>query len=522
MFNLFRRKKKELDAETAVRLAFCQALGTDSIDDTANFFESGGDSMMATVVSATLDEMGHRVPSTAVFDHPTIQNLTAYMSGGGGPGTDIPSVELQRRAPSGPTRLQASLLQQRLWPYERNPDPERFQLRGEGAVLLRGAFDAEALQKALNLLAERQEVLRTRFEEVSGILSVVTSPQTAIQIERLTAADTQSAKAIVEQFTRKVFDLASPPPMRVALISLPDSEFVLAVSMHHIISDGWSMGVFVAELATLYSAIRRGDQATLPDLPFQFADYAQAHRSWLLSSAGQSALAFWQEYLDGLPPGLDIALPNDQPRQATYNFPVRRQLVILSPETQSNLRSLARASQSSVATVFLGVFLAVFKALTNAPDLPVGIMHANRNLPGTQNLIGYFATLVVLRFALTDPTLPLSKAIEIAREESRKVDPYSSVPIGALLDNGIIDTLPRIFVDSVPRPGLPEIEGVSVHDFQFEHPPLFLAADIGLFLFDNGSELSCILGTNIDMFSDNAAQQLADNLSAALADVRST
>ncbi len=523
MFKLFRRKKKQVDAGTAVRSAFCQALEVDSVDDTANFFELGGDSMMATVVAAALDEMGHAVPSTAVFDHPTVEALAAYVSGDrASVPADIPAVEVHSRNPADPTHLRASLLQERLWPFERNPDPQRFQLRGEGAILVRGDFDSEILQQALNLLAQRQEVLRTGFAEADGALSAVISPSASVNIEHFSATNKEAAQAIVERFTALTFDLASPPPIRVALISLPSSEHVLAVSMHHIVSDGWSMGVFVGELTALYSALRRSEQTRLPDLPYQFADYAVSHRAWLASDAGQNAVAFWREYLHGLPPGLDVPLPNDQPRQSVYNFPVRRQVIPIRADAQSNLRSVARTTRTSVATVFLGAFLSLYKSLTGAEDIPVGIMHANRNLPGSQNLIGFFATLVVLRFAVSGTSISLTDAIEHARQESRRIDPYSSVPIGTLLDAGIIDTLPRIFVDSVPRPGLPDIEGVSVEDFPFEHPPLFLVADIALFLFDNGTTLSCILGTNRDMFSDDAAAQLADALGSALADVPPT
>jgi acyl carrier protein len=523
MFNLFRRKKKKLDARSAVHSAFSQALGIDDIDETANFFELGGDSMMATVVTAALDEMGHTVPSTAVFDYPTAQSLIAHISGGHThDGFAIASVEVGRRNPSEPTRLRASLLQERLWPFERNPDPKRFQLRSEGAVMLHGAFDAEILQQALNLLAQRQEVLRSAFEETDDGLLAVIFPQAHVSLELFSATGLEDARLIVERFTRQVFDLADPPPMRAALIALPHARHVLTVSMHHIVSDGWSMGVFVGELAALYSALRRDMHPQLPELPFQFADYAVSHRAWLASRNGQQAVTFWRDYLSGLQPGLEIALPNDQPRQAAYNFPVRRQFLPLEAATQSNLRSLARATQSSVATVFLGAFLTVYAALTRAEDVPIGIMHANRNLPGTQNLIGFFATLVTLRFGLPKTELSLTQAIELARQESRKVDPYASVPIGTLLDAGIIDTLPRIFVDSVPRAALPDIDGVSVEDFPFEHPPLFLAADVALFLFDIGSALSCILGTNRDMFSDDAAARLADLLGSALADIPPT
>ena len=524
MFKFFRRKKN-LPAQDAVRQAFCRTLDVDTIDDHANFFELGGDSMMATVVTAALEDMGHSVPSTAVFDHPTAAALTAFIAGGGSQDAlaSIPVVELLKRDPAEPTRLPTSLLQERLWPFERNPDPERFQLRGEGAVLLRGPFDMGLLRESLKQLATRQEVMRTSFaENDDGTLAAVVSPAIEIDIVSHTAASHDEAAALVAQITARVFDLSQPPPLRCALIRLSESEHVLAVSMHHIVSDGWSMAVFVNELSEIYSALRRGAAPDLPDLPFQFADYAAAHRAWLSSKGGTQAIAFWRDYLARSPAALDVPLPADQPRGSEFNFPVRRDFIVLDPSTQNALRTVARQTQTSVPTVFLAVFLTVYKRLTGVTDFPVGIMHANRNLPGTQNLIGFFATLVLLRFKMADDEISFADALELARTESRRIDPYAAVPIGTLIEAGVVDTLPRVFVDSVPRPGLPDIGGVTVEDFPFEHPPLFAAADIALFLFDNGSQLSCMLGTNAEMFSDTSVQALADALGSALAEVRPT
>jgi acyl carrier protein len=524
MFKFFRRKK-DLSAEDAVCKAFCRTLDVDSIDPHANFFELGGDSMMATVVTALLEDFGHSVPSTAVFDHPTMADLTAFITGGGSvlARAGVPLVEVHARNASGPTRLPASVLQQRLWPFERNPDPERFQLRGEGAVLLHGPFDVDLLQRSLTQLSARQEALRSAFAEYAdGNLSAMVYADCTIDVERHTAASHEEAAALVARVTAQVFDLSQPPPIRCAVITLSDAEHVLAVSMHHIVSDGWSMGVFVSELAEIYSALRTKRTPELPTLPFQFADYAGAHRTWLASDGGTASIAFWRDYLAGAPSALDVTLPADKPRGSEFNFPVRRTFLLLSDTTQHNLRAMARSTQSSVPTVFLAAFLTVYKALTGISDFPVGIMHANRNLPGTQNLIGFFATLVLLRLKMPGGGISFSEALDVARSETRRIDPHAAVPIGTLIDAGVVDTLPRVFVDSVPRPGLPQIDGVAVEDFPFEHPPLFAAADIALFLFDNGHELSCMLGTNTEMFSDSAAAALADALGSALAEVRPT
>jgi acyl carrier protein len=521
MFKFLKRKQPQTAREAITRI-FRETLDLETVPAEANFFELGGDSMLATLVVTALDEAGHSLPSTAVFDHPTINSLVHYIESGGAPPSagNARTIQVMPRAAKGSTRLRASLLQERLWPYERNPDPHRFQLRGEGAALLKGPLDLSRLQRCLNLLAERHEVLRSSFVEENETLIVEVHQPEIVSLKAIDAeGDSQeekyaSAARLVADVTAGVFDLSHPPPFRCALIKISETEHVLAVSMHHIISDGWSMGIFVGEIAKIYDALVHAEPPALPELPYQFADYAAWHRDWSASEAGQASLEFWRSYLRGLPPALDVPLPADKPRQSVFNFPVRRTDIPVHAETQTALRVLAKATQTSVHTVFLASFLAAFQSLNEVTDLPIGIMHANRNTPGTQNLIGFFSTLVTLRFDLTDTASGLSAMIAKVREATRTVEPHSGVPIGVLMDEGIVDTLPRVFVDSVPRPAM---ETLTLEDFPFEHPPLFAVADIAVFLFDNGSDLTCLLGTNEDMFSAAAAARLAGALEQTLA-----
>lgn len=524
MFSFLKRKKVESVRDVVTRV-FGDALDTKNTPPDANFFELGGDSITATVVVTALGDAGYELPSTAVFDHPTINGLvTLIETDGASIGRKIgPPITLQPRAPDGSARMQASLLQDRLWPYERNPDPARFQLRGEGAALLRGPLSVKTLEQCLSLIVERHEVLRSSFSEENETLLVSIHPSPGVLLEQLdTHGDDLNEKRthaahLVAEFTSRIFELNQPPPFRCALIKVSDNEHGLAVSMHHIISDGWSMGLFVNEIATAYEAYTNDKTPRLPDLPYQFADYAAWHREWLSSAAGTDSVNFWRDYLSELPPALDIPVPAaNAPRESTFNFPVRRQQIKISPDTQSALRHVAKTAQTSVHTVFLASVLDAFSRHCTTDDLPIGIMHANRTTPGTQNLIGFFATLVHLRLKVGTDKQSFSTLIDHVREATRIVEPHTGVPIGTLIENGIVDTLPRIFIDSVPRPEMPSIDELTLDDFAFEHPPLFAVADIALFLFDNGSNLMCLLGTNEDMFSESASNLLAESIHASL------
>ena len=365
-------------------------------------------------------------------------------------------------------------------------------------------------------MVERHEVLRSSFkEDGTKILMDIHPPkEVPLNIVLVKGDDSQSLKEDaahqVAQFTGQVFDLTKEPPFRCALLKLSDTQHVLAVSMHHIISDGWSMGLFVDELVKTYDAVANDERPNLPALSYQFADYAQWHRTWLESEGGAASIGFWRTYLQGVLPALEVPLPSDQPRKTEFNFPVRRQTISLGRQTQADMRGLAKSLQTSVHTVFLAGFLAAFCKLQPSNELPIGIMHANRGTPGTQNLIGFFSTLVMLRFKFESTDVSLPGLIDQVRTATREVDPHSGVPIGTLIENKIVDTLPRIFVDSVPRPAMPSTNSLDLKEFPFEHPPLFAVADIAVFLFDNGQDLTCLLGTNEDMFSDAAAGRLAD------------
>lgn len=526
-FNLFAKRKEAHSVSGDVERVFKDALGVKQLDPDANFFELGGDSILATVVMASLDEAGHRLPSTAIFDYPTVNTLIEFIENTATRET-VPSstsIPVHARNVDQATPFRASLLQERLWPYERNPDPERFQIRGEGAALLKGTLDVETLEKSFTKLIERHEVLRSTFGEVNGVLQVSVHPPKPFTLEILVAngdGDEErktDASRIISDVTSQVFNLGNAPPFRGVLIKVSEEKHVLGISTHHIVSDGWSMGILVNEIVKTYDALRYNRPDPLPSLPYQFVDYASWHREWLDSSADHASVDFWRTYLTGLPPALNVPLPADQPRQNEASFPVRRTNIEIDSRTQNAIRSMAKSTQTSAHTVFLAGFLRAFQSLCQVADLPIGIMHANRHLPGTENLIGYFSTLVMMRFKLGQEGMSSRELVKIVRDTTRRITPHCGVPIGLLIDEAIVDTLPRIFVDSVPRPEMQPIPDLSLEEFPFEHPPLFSIADLSAFLFDNGKDLRCMLGTNKDMFSEAAANDFATALSKSLATI---
>lgn len=524
LFNFFARKKVSHSVSEDVERIFKEALGVKQVEPAANFFELGGDSILATVVIASLDEIGHHLPSTAIFDYPTVNTLVEFIEDRASRAASLgsTSVRVHARNIDRATPFRASLLQERLWPYERNPDPQRFQVRGEGAVFLKGILDVEILEKSFTKVLERHEVLRSTFKEMNGALQLYVHPPKPFSLEVLVAngdGDEErkaDASRIITDVTSQVFDLEIAPPFRCVLVKLSNEEHALAVSTHHIISDGWSMGILVNEIMNTYDALAQNRPESLPILSYQFADYAAWHREWLDSSSGQASVDFWRTYLTGLQPALNVPLPADQPRQSEANFPVRRTNVMVDAQTQGAIRSMAKSTKTSVHTVFLAGFLKAFQSVSSAADLPIGIMHANRHLPGTENLIGYFSTMVMMRFKFKQENMSFTELVEMVRDATRTITPHCGVPIGVLMDEGIVDTSPRIFVDSVPRPEMQSIQDLSLEEFPFKHPPLFAFADLSAFLFDNGKDLRCLLGTNEDMFSDAAAINFATALAQSL------
>jgi amino acid adenylation domain-containing protein len=319
-----------------------------------------------------------------------------------GKGTGIP-----RRDPGKPCPL--SFSQQRLW-FLHQFDSGSPVYNITRAIQLKGDLNREALREALNTVVARHEVLRTTIREVEGTPVQVVSDSASLPlpvfdlVEKREANRAEEIRRFLQNQAQEPFDLSSDLMLRAALLYVAENEHVLLLATHHIASDGWSSGLLLREIATIYGALCQGCSSPLSELPIQYADFAVWQRSTLQGDTLDSQLAYWKQQLQGLPEVL--VLPSDHPRPSILSFHGSRQPIRLDPELTTALRKL---SQREGVTLFMTLLMA-FKVLmlrySGETDIVVGVPVANRTQPELENLIGFFVNNLVLRTNLAgDPTV---------------------------------------------------------------------------------------------------------------------
>ncbi|HEX6292475.1 MAG TPA: MupA/Atu3671 family FMN-dependent luciferase-like monooxygenase [Herpetosiphonaceae bacterium] len=290
-----------------------------------------------------------------------------------------------------------SFSQQRLWFLDKlAPGSSAYTI--PIALRLTGPLDTAALQRALDAIVARHEILRTTFHDTDEQPVQVVAPSQSLPLALIDLSHESQPEMLAQQLlsaeSQRPFDLAEGPLVRATLVRLGPQDSIALLSLHHIVCDGWSKGVLIHELAVLYGAFAHGSGVALPDLPIQYADYAAWQRQWLQGAVLDDQLAYWKHQLSDLP---TLDLPSDHPRPAIQTFR-GAQHALMYPQALAS--ALARLSQHEGATLFM-VLLAAFQALlhryTGQTDIVVGSPVAGRTRPETQVLVGPFINTLVLR-----------------------------------------------------------------------------------------------------------------------------
>ncbi|MCP4661319.1 MAG: amino acid adenylation domain-containing protein [bacterium] len=304
--------------------------------------------------------------------------------------------------------LPLSFPQQRLWFLDRL-DPSNRAYNVPLGVLLRGRLETSALAASLNEVIRRHEVLRTRFVAENGRPRQVIHEARALRMERVdlrglapATRETELGRIAIEH-NLQAYDLTRGALVRAALVTLEDEEQVLLLNMHHIVTDSWSVGLCVREMAALYEAFAADRPSPLPVLPCQYVDYAAWQHQELEGDELEPQMAYWREVLSGSLPTLE--LPTDRPRQAIRSSQGRRFYLRISPEVNAALRALAREEEVTLFVTLLAVFNVFLHRMTGKTDLLVGTTVAGRRRPELESLIGLFINTLVLRGDLArEPT----------------------------------------------------------------------------------------------------------------------
>jgi amino acid adenylation domain-containing protein len=381
---------------------FEEVLKVDRVGRSENFFEIGGHSLLATrVISRVRTAFGVEIGLGSIFEDPTVRGMARRIEDAmeSGERDEAPPLVKVKREGQGEVRLPLSFAQQRLWFLDQLvPNNPFYNI--PGAVRLEGGLDLEALERVINEIIRRHEVLRTRFEVEEGEPAQVIDPWEPRRLERADLAylppeeREEEARRMAREHAETGFDLSRGPLLRVKVLKLEEEEHVVLYTMHHIVSDDWSMRILAGEVEALYRAYSAGEPSPLPELQIQYADFAVWQRNWLQGEALERQLRYWRERLAGLEP---LELPLDHPRPALASYRGASLSFELSEELTLDLQALSRREGVTLFMTLLACFQTLLARCGGQEDIAVGAPIANRMRTGIEALIGFFANTLVLR-----------------------------------------------------------------------------------------------------------------------------
>ena len=387
------------ELESRLEKIFCAVLGAAELSVNANFFELGGHSLLAIqLLSRLRDQLGVELPMRALFDAPTIAGLAAAVREGGLAGAAAPLAELPPEELAAVAPL--SFAQTSLY-FLYRLQPESGAYNQPIVFELRGPLDVKRLERAVDQLVARHAALRTRFVEIAGRpFQLALPPSPSGLVAEPIADDDQLVAARVLQELYRPFELAAGKVQRALLLERAADHHVFLWAIHHIVADGWSMGLLYQELAALYAA--EAADSPLEPLPLEYAEVARRQEERWLSGALAPQLEYWREQLKDLPL---CELPGDFLRPAVFSYRGGEMHQAWPAELTQGLKLLARKSRSSLFTVMLAAFNLLLSRWMDQDEVVRGLPQAGRDELEHEGIVGLFVNLLVLRARLPgDPT----------------------------------------------------------------------------------------------------------------------
>ncbi|MDX3187039.1 non-ribosomal peptide synthase/polyketide synthase [Streptomyces sp. MN03-5084-2B] len=496
------------ETERTVAAVLAATLGLERVGADGNFFELGGDSILSIRFTSALREaFGVEVSPRTVFDHPTVAALAAALPAASATPLSAAITPVARDG-----ELPLSFAQQRLWFLDDFAPGSTDHVTVFG-VRLHGDLRPEALARALTTLVARHESLRTTFPAVDGRpRQVVGEPwQLALPVTGVTGPE-ELRRLLAEDLARP-FDLARGPLLRARLVRLAPDDHALVLSLHHIITDGWSMGVLIGELATLYG----DERAELPALPIQYADFAAWQRERLTGDFLDEQLGFWRRELDGLRP---LDLPTDRPRPATRTANGAEHEFTLGAEALAGLRRLGRDRDTTLFTALVAACQLVLRRWSGQDDVAVGTVTSGRDHPEVQDLVGLFVNTVVLRSEV-DGQRGFGELLGAVRRTVLDAFAHQEVPFERIVDELSPDRDPsrtplfEVLV-TLQNAGtrLPALAGLTASELTL--PMTTAGFDLSVEFEERPDGLRGLLNYNTDLFDAATMARFAEHLTVLL------
>ncbi|MFD8380831.1 amino acid adenylation domain-containing protein [Streptomyces sp. NPDC059679] len=491
------------------------SIGLGGIGVHDNFFSIGGHSLLATQVLARIrTDLRAELPVRAIYESPTIAGLAerAEASLRSGTPTTPPIVPLPRVAGQ---RLPLSFAQRRLWFIDQlEPGSPAYNIASP--LRLRGALDREALRRSLEAMVERHEVLRTVFGSDDGEpwqeIRPVPSWELALTDLSGLGSDerTREAERLVGEEAMRPFDLVRGPLMRTELLRLAADEHILLLTMHHLVTDGWSGSVFFEDLAALYAAGGRQERAGLAELPVCYADYAVWQRDWLRDGVLAHQLVYWKERLASAPTAIE--LPFDRPREAAGSSAGRVVEFRVPADVLDGIRAVSQAGSATVFITLLTAFHCLMGRLSGQDDIVVAVPTAARGRTELDRLVGFFVNTLALRADLSgNPTF--RSLLDQVRRVALDGYAHQDVPFEKIVEELNPDRSPWhnplaqvLFVLQNNAPETAELTGLDVEPVPFDVSTSQF--DLGMQLWETDSGLQGMLSYRTELFDEDTAERI--------------
>ena len=412
--------------------------------------------------------------------------------------------------------------QEQLWFLSQIQDNTTYNL--PLALQISGSLNISVLEQVITEIVRRHEILRTNFQQIEGKNLQVIRPEInislqVINLEQITAKQQlQNVERLINQETDKIFNLSEDDLFQSTLYQLNQNSYILLLNMHHIISDGWSIGILLQELSTLYGAYLAGNKSPLPDLQIQYADYAIWQKEKFTSEIREKQLNYWKQQLADIPPLLE--LPTDKPRPPIQSFRGGIWEFSINSNLSQKIRTLTQQSDATLFMTMLAAFVILLYRCSGQDDILIGSPMAGRNRQEIQSLIGYFVNTVVLRTKLTgNPNFReiLNQVRQVATDAHNYQDiPYNQVvealnPQRNLSYNPVFQILfdlQHSLTDKLQLPGL------TLQPFLGEHSTSKF--DLSLIIEDRGTELIGAWEYSSDLFTQEAISRITENFQTLL------
>ncbi|MEH1937181.1 MAG: amino acid adenylation domain-containing protein [Nostoc sp.] len=499
-------------------------LKAQSVGRRDNFFELGGHSLLATQLVARIrDTFRVEVPVRKVFEQSVLSELAAEIDKAAS-AMALPAIAPQPEN----TPKTLSFAQSRLWFLD--------QLEGTGtsatynmstALQLDGKLNIEALRASFDYLLDRHAILRTYFPALAGEAQVVV--QNAEDIEVLAFADLRSldpqiqaetVQRLTNNHAQEPFDLNTGPLFKAKLLQLSEHKNVLLINMHHIISDGWSMGVFKREWEQAYAAFAAGYTPNLSPLPIQYSDYAAWQRSWLQGEILETQENYWKQQLGDAPRLLD--LPTDYPRPAQQSYQGGREEYRLSNELTQKLKAISQKQGVSLFMTLLTAFSILLSRYSRQEDLCIASAIANRTHSNTESLIGFFVNTLVLRSKIK-PEQSFSELLQQTRQTCLDAYAHQDIPFEYLVEqlqperslshNPLFQVM-MVLQNTQEAGKNVNLPGLDIQYLEQSLP--FAKFDLTLDFCERGNQLHCMWEYATDLFEAETIQRMAGHFEVLL------